>query len=100
MYPVFSMSEVPYKYFMTVSPLDGKLYISDYQSKHILRVKTMGAVRDLAQNMEVIAGTGDQCVPGDRKKCGDGGSAKSADLFYPKGNTTYPTSTFFLPELS
>ncbi len=80
------MPEVPYKYFMTVSPLDGKLYISDYQSRTILRVKTMGAVRDLKQNMEIIAGTGDQCVPGDRNKCGDGGPAKQAKLFYPKGN--------------
>ena len=81
----FSMPEVPYKYFMTVSPLDGKLYISDYQSKKILRVKTMGAVRDLTENMEVIAGTGDQCVPGDKNKCGDNGPAVNADLFYPKG---------------
>ena len=79
------MPEVPYKYFMTVSPLDGKLYISDYQSKKILRVKTMGAVRDLTENMEVIAGTGDQCVPGDKNKCGDNGPAVNADLFYPKG---------------
>ena len=79
------MPEVPYKYFMTVSPLDGKLYISDYQSKKILRVKTMGAVRELTENMEVIAGTGDQCVPGDKNKCGDNGPAVNADLFYPKG---------------
>ena len=79
------MPEVPYKYFMTVSPLDGKLYISDYQSKRILRVKTMGAVRDLKENMEVIAGTGDQCVPGDKNKCGDDGPAVNSDLFYPKG---------------
>ena len=49
----------------------------------------MGAVRDLAQNMEIIAGTGDQCVPGDRKKCGDGGPAINADLFYPKGKRQY-----------
>ena len=83
-----SMSEVPYKYFMTVSPLDGKLYISDYQSKRIIRVKTMGAVRDLTQNMEIVAGTGDQCVPGDRHKCGDNSSAVNANLFYPKGRNS------------
>ena len=82
---VFSMGQVAYKYFMTVSPLDGKLYISDYQSNRILRVKTMGAVRELKENMEVIAGTGEKCVPGDRKKCGDNGPAKNANLFYPKG---------------
>ena len=70
---------------MMVSPLDGKLYVSDYRSRKLLRVKTMGAVRDLKQNAEIIAGTGDQCVPGDREKCGDGMSAVLAKLFYPKG---------------
>ena len=79
------MEDIPYKYFMTVSPLDGKLYISDYQSKRISRVKTMGAVRELTKNVEVIAGTGDQCVPGDENQCGDQGPAMDAKLFYPKG---------------
>ena len=82
------MHDIPYKYFMTVSPLDGKLYISDYQSKQISRVKTMGAVRELATNVEVIAGTSEQCVPGDADKCGDGGPAIDAKLFYPKGKET------------
>ena len=86
-----SMPEVPYKYYMTVSPLDAKLYISDYQTKRILRVKTMGAVRDLADNMEVIAGTGDQCIPGDPNRCGDNGPADQAHLFYPKGGLPYTT---------
>ena len=79
------MPEVPYKYFMTVSPLDGKLYISDYESKQVVRVKTMGAVRELSANMEVRIGTGDQCIPGDSLQCGDKGPADSAKLFYPKG---------------
>lgn len=79
------MPEVPYKYFMTVSPLDGKLYISDHHGLRILRVKTMGSVRDLSQNFEVIAGTGDQCVPGDLGRCGDGGPAVHSQLHYPKG---------------
>ena len=70
---------------MTVSPLDAKLYISDYMSRTILRVKTMGAVRDLQQNYEVIAGTGEQCTPGDALKCGDGGPAVRAKLYRPKG---------------
>ena len=79
------MSEVPYKYFMTVSPLDGKLYISDHESMQVTRVKTMGAVRDLSQNVEIIVGTGEQCVPGDPELCGDGGLGRNAKLFYPKG---------------
>jgi len=72
---------------MTVSPLDGKLYVSDHQTLRILRVKTMGPVRDLTRNYEVVAGNGDQCVPGDRQLCGDGGPAAQAKLFYPKGET-------------
>ena len=74
-----------YKYFMTVSPLDGKLYLSDYHRRQILRVKTMGAVRDLMSNFEIVAGTGKQCTPGDRQHCGDGGLATEAKLYYPKG---------------
>ena len=84
------MSEVPYKYYMTVSPLDGKLYISDHKSLTIVRVKTMGAVRDMMQNFEVIAGTGDQCVPGDPGRCGDGRNATEAHLLYPKGRRMGP----------
>ena len=74
-----------YKYFMTVSPLDGKLYISDYHRRQIVRVKTMGAVRELTENYEVVAGTGRQCVPMDKNRCGDGQVATAADLYYPKG---------------
>jgi len=48
-------------------------------------VKTMGPVRDLAQNYEVVAGTGEQCIPGDKDRCGDEGLATAARLFYPKG---------------
>ena len=80
------MPDVPYKYYMTVSPVDGKLYISDHRSLRILRVKTMGSVRDLTRNAEVIAGTGEQCVPGDTNRCGDGELAVHARLFYPKGS--------------
>lgn len=81
----YSMPEIPYKYFMSVSPLDGKLYISDHHGLRIIRVKTMGGVRDLTQNFEVIAGTGDQCMPGDLERCGDGGLAIASRLHYPKG---------------
>ncbi|XP_064637221.1 teneurin-m-like isoform X2 [Lineus longissimus] len=78
-------TQVPYKYFMTVSPLDGKLYISDYESRRIIQVKTMGRVRALDGNFEVIAGNGEQCLPGEKEKCGDGGPASAARLMYPKG---------------
>ena len=35
----YSMSDVPYKYYMMVSPLNGKLYISDYESRRIIQVQ-------------------------------------------------------------
>jgi len=84
-YCFFSMSDLSYKYFMTVSPKDGKLYMTDYQNLRIIRIKTMGSVRDLAANYEIIAGTGEQCIPGEAEKCGDEGLAINAKLFYPKG---------------
>lgn len=83
---VDSIPDVQYKYYMVVSPLDGRLYITDHQNLRIIRVKTMGAVRELTQNFEVVAGTGEQCVPGDPDQCGDGAPATAARLFYPKGN--------------
>ena len=81
-----SVPDVHYKYFMVVSPLDGRLYVTDQQNLRIIRVKTMGAVRELTHNYEVVAGTGRQCVPGDDDRCGDEGPATGASLFYPKGN--------------
>jgi len=81
----FSVPDVHYKYYMVVSPLDGRLYITDQQNLRIIRVKTMGAVRELTQNFEVVAGNGEQCVPGAADQCGDGKSAVDARLFYPKG---------------
>lgn len=83
---------------MTVSPLDGRLYVSDYRSRRLLRVKTMGAVRDLKQNAEVIAGTGELCVPGDASKCGEGGPASAAKLSFPKGNYLLALLVFLVCE--
>jgi len=77
---------------MVVSPLDGRLYITDQQNLRIIRVKTMGAVRELTQNFEVVAGTGQQCVPGDPDQCGDGAPATGARLFYPKGKDSGPAA--------
>ncbi|XP_059169179.1 teneurin-m-like isoform X2 [Physella acuta] len=75
----------PYKFYMTVSPVDGRLYISDFMSHKIIRVRTMGPVPDLADNSEVVAGNGEECTPGETDLCGDGGPAVNARLRYPKG---------------
>ena len=70
---------------MTVSPVDGRLYISDFMSHKIIRVKTMGPVRSLLDNYEDVAGNGEECTPGEEDLCGDGGPAIQAKLRYPKG---------------
>lgn len=36
-------------------------------------------------NVEVVAGTGDHCLPFDEHQCGDGGPASEALLTGPKG---------------
>jgi len=88
---VYSVTDVHYKYYMVVSPLDGRLYITDQQNLRIIRVKTMGAVRELTENYELVAGNGQQCIPGDIDQCGDGSLATNARLYYPKGNKISPS---------
>ncbi|CAG5114545.1 unnamed protein product, partial [Candidula unifasciata] len=84
---ILQMSTIttPYKFYMTVSPVDGRLYISDFMSHKIIRVRTMGPVPDLLDNYEVVAGNGEECTPGEADLCGDGGPAVNARLRYPKG---------------
>ncbi|GFR86630.1 teneurin-m-like isoform X2 [Elysia marginata] len=74
----------PYTYYMTVSPVDGRLYITDFMEKKIKRVRTMGPVPDLERNFDLVAGTGESCTPSE-DRCGDGGLAVNAKLSYPKG---------------
>ncbi|XP_076467550.1 teneurin-3-like isoform X4 [Babylonia areolata] len=80
-----STRTTPYKFHMTVSPVDGRLYISDFMSHKIIRIKTMGPVRSLLDNYEDVAGNGEECTPGEEDLCGDGGPAIQAKLRYPKG---------------
>ncbi|KAH3713533.1 hypothetical protein DPMN_073325, partial [Dreissena polymorpha] len=74
-----------HKPYMTVSPVDSRLYIADYMNRRIIKVKTMGPVRNLEENFEVVAGTGDECTPGERDLCGDGKLALTARFLHPKG---------------
>ncbi|MDN8812136.1 hypothetical protein Q0M12_14180, partial [Staphylococcus aureus] len=39
----------------------------------------------MTKNAEVVAGTGEQCLPFDEARCGDGGKAVEATLMSPKG---------------
>lgn len=70
---------------MTVSPVNGKLYISDYMKHRVIQIATMGPVQNLEQNYKVIAGNGEECSTGLVDECGDGGLAIQARLLGPKG---------------
>ncbi|KAL4631291.1 teneurin-2-like isoform X5 [Arapaima gigas] len=73
-----------HKYFLAVDPVSGALYISDTNSRRIYRVRSLTGGRQLSDNAEVVAGTGEQCLPFD-ERCGDGGKAVEATLMSPKG---------------
>ncbi|KAF5896452.1 teneurin-2-like, partial [Clarias magur] len=73
-----------HKYFLAVDPVTGALFISDTNSRRIYRVRSLTGGRLLADNAEVVAGTGEQCLPFD-ERCGDGGKAVEATLMSPKG---------------
>ena len=45
----------------------------------------MGPVRDLQENFDVVAGSGEECTPGERDLCGDGKPALTARFLHPKG---------------
>lgn len=82
---IISCSNNPtHKYFLAVDPVTGALFISDTNSRRIYRVRSLTGGRLLADNAEVVAGTGEQCLPFD-ERCGDGGKAVEATLMSPKG---------------
>uniref|UniRef100_A0A3Q2DGF2 Teneurin-2 n=1 Tax=Cyprinodon variegatus TaxID=28743 RepID=A0A3Q2DGF2_CYPVA len=72
------------EYFLAVDPVSGALFISDTNSRRIYRVRSLTGGRLLSDNAEVVAGTGEQCLPFD-ERCGDGGKATEATLMSPKG---------------
>uniref|UniRef100_A0A3Q3MDE5 Teneurin-2 n=1 Tax=Labrus bergylta TaxID=56723 RepID=A0A3Q3MDE5_9LABR len=73
-----------HKYFLAVDPVSGALFISDTNSRRIYKVRSLTGGRLLSDNAEVVAGTGEQCLPFD-ERCGDGGKATEATLMSPKG---------------
>uniref|UniRef100_A0A672SE06 Teneurin-2 n=1 Tax=Sinocyclocheilus grahami TaxID=75366 RepID=A0A672SE06_SINGR len=82
---ILELSNNPtHKYFLAVDPVSGALFISDTNSRRIYKVRSLTGGRQLADNAEVVAGTGEQCLPFD-ERCGDGGKAVEATLMSPKG---------------
>lgn len=54
-----------------------------------MRVLNLNVVNDPLINSEVVAGSGERCVPGDINNCGDNGPAIEAKLSHPKGEDFY-----------
>ncbi|XP_039209345.1 teneurin-2 isoform X2 [Crotalus tigris] len=83
---ILELSNNPaHKYYLAVDPVSGSLYVSDTNSRRIYKVKSLTGAKDLAGNSEVVAGTGEQCLPFDEARCGDGGKAIDATLMSPRG---------------
>lgn len=83
-----SLSNSPaHKYYLATSPVTGAVYLSDTSSRKVFKVKSLNIVKDVAKNLELVAGTGDQCLPYDETRCGDGGKAVEATLTNPRGNS-------------
>uniref|UniRef100_A0AAZ3SHM8 Teneurin-4 n=1 Tax=Oncorhynchus tshawytscha TaxID=74940 RepID=A0AAZ3SHM8_ONCTS len=76
-----------HKYYLASSPVSGAVYLSDTSTRKVFKVKSLSAIKDVARNLELVAGTGDQCLPYDETRCGDGGKAVEATLTNPRGIT-------------
>uniref|UniRef100_A0A8B9K5F3 Si:dkey-237h12.3 n=1 Tax=Astyanax mexicanus TaxID=7994 RepID=A0A8B9K5F3_ASTMX len=74
-----------HRYYLTTDPVTGQLYVSDTNSRRIYRPRVLTANAEPQQNVEIVAGTGDHCLPFDEGQCGDGGPATEALLTGPKG---------------
>ena len=70
-----------------MDPMGDILYVSDTSSRRVYRVRNLGQPKDPARNLEVVAGTGEQCLPFDQNHCGEGGKATEAALSNPRGRT-------------
>ncbi|XP_051920619.1 teneurin-3 isoform X7 [Hippocampus zosterae] len=76
-----------HRYYLATDPVTGQLYVSDTNSRRIYHPKSLSGTKDLQANAEVVAGTGEHCLPFDENHCGDGGKAPDASLTGPKGIT-------------
>ncbi|CAL8262825.1 unnamed protein product [Lota lota] len=74
-----------HKYYLAMDPMGDILYVSDTSSRRVYRVRNLGQPKDPARNLEVVAGTGEQCLPFDQNHCGEGGKATEAALSNPRG---------------
>lgn len=93
-----STTQVSYQYYITVSPADGHVYISDPEKHQVLRIINIEKVREPAINSEAVVGSGQRCIPGDEESCGDGGPALQARLSHPKGIAIAADKTMYIAD--
>lgn len=74
-----------HKYYLAMDPVGEVLYVSDTSSRRVYRVRNLVQPKDPARNLEVVAGTGEQCLPFDQSHCGEGRKATEAALNNPRG---------------
>ncbi|KAG7241772.1 hypothetical protein INR49_024742, partial [Caranx melampygus] len=55
-----------------------------HSSRKVYRVRNLGQPKDPSRNLEVVAGTGEQCLPFDQSHCGEGRKATEAALNNPR----------------
>lgn len=80
-----------------MDPIGEVLYVSDTTSRRVYRVRNLGQPKDPSRNLEVVAGTGEQCLPFDQSHCGEGRKATEAALNNPRGTAAeYESLHFFL----
>ncbi|MEQ2306693.1 Teneurin-1 [Ameca splendens] len=79
-----------HKYYLAMDPVGEVLYVSDTSSRRVYRVRNLGQPKDPARNLEVVAGTGEQCLPFDQSHCGEGRKATEAALNNPRDWNTAP----------
>lgn len=75
-----------------MDPMGEVLYVSDTSSRRVYRVRNLGQPKDPSRNLEVVAGTGEQCLPFDQSHCGEGRKATEAALNNPRGRRICTTS--------
>ena len=68
-----------------MDPGSGDLYVSDGGRHQVLKVPAPRRAAQESGDAQVVAGTGEQCLPVDEAQCGDGGRATSARLAGPRG---------------
>lgn len=87
-----------YQYYLTVSPADGHLYVSDPEKHQILKVISLDPVSDPSINSQPVVGNGERCIPGDDSNCGDEGPAKHSRLAHPKGIAIAADKTMYIAD--